>query len=80
VDTKLALYTKNFGGNLHQTATAINKLSMAEHLIHLHCSESALATVAVFRAPVEVVKAWRESDRSYCGDNSDINHLEVARV
>lgn len=78
MNSKLALYTKNFGGNLHQTATVINKLAMAEYLIHLHCTEGARATVAVFRAPVDVIKAWRATDRSYCGDNSDINHLEMA--
>lgn len=61
---KEKLHTESFGGNVHETATIVNKRGWAPYLISLHSSTGTL-TIAVFRMPVEVVNRIRANTRSY---------------
>lgn len=53
----MKLHTENFGGNLHQTATAINRLGLADYVLQM--SYSGCGTVVVFRMPDDMVKKIR---------------------
>lgn len=64
--SKYKLHTANYGGNLHTTATAINKNGWAEYVIGMNYSGGS--TVAVFRMPAAMVNAIRTARRSYVGD------------
>lgn len=60
------LHTENYGGNLHATAVAINKLGLADYVLAM--SSSGGNTVVVFRMPARMVYRVRESQSSYVGD------------
>jgi len=63
----MKLHTQNFGGNLHEAATTINRWGWAEYLIHLE-SVSSGNTIAVFKMPAGKVHEIRASTASYVAD------------
>lgn len=63
----MKLHTQNFGGNLHEAATTINRWGWAEYLIHLE-SVSGHSTIAVFKMPAGKVHEIRASTASYVAD------------
>jgi len=67
----LALHVEMFGGNLFESHLTINKLGMAEYCMSLEYSGGG-SSIAVFKAPVSLVKKWRESRRSWCGNHDDL--------
>jgi hypothetical protein len=60
------LYTRNYGGNIHATATAINKQGLAEFVLTMQ--SSGLNTVVVFKMPTAMVHALRQKNPSFCGE------------
>lgn len=65
---KMKLHSMNFGGNLHESSNAINRLDMAEYVIAMQ--SSGMSTVVVFRMPAEMVYILREGS----GYSSDPHH------
>jgi len=63
-DTKL--HTANYGGNLHETAVAINKQGWAEYVVVMQ--SSGMSTQVVFKMPAHMVYAIREQSPSYAND------------
>lgn len=61
----LKLHTENYGGNLHETATWVNKAGLAEYVLVM--SSSGYSTQVVFRMPAELVYKLREERPSYVG-------------
>lgn len=48
----MKIYTQNIGGNVHEAADLINKLGLAEWLVHLS-SPTGLNCIGVFRVSDE---------------------------
>ncbi len=63
----MKIYTQNFGGNVHEAASAINRLELAEHLVSIS-SPSGLNSIGVFKVPdelyEELTKSWIKEDTS----------------
>lgn len=58
----MKLYTRNYAGNLHQAAVAINKESMARYVIAMDFATSM--TVVVFMVPTTMFnKLWHDDRR-----------------
>jgi len=57
------LITGNFHGNLHDTATQINNLHLAEFVIALDYSAGCNMTVVVFRVPELMIPKVRTALR-----------------
>lgn len=62
MSVKNVLYSENLPGNLHDAATIINKIGLADYVIHLE--SSGYNSIVVYRLPPELRnKLWRESGR-----------------
>lgn len=63
----MKLHTENLPGNIHQSATFINKQGWADYVISMDFSGGNY-TIVVFCMPDEMVYKIRELDKSYTSD------------
>lgn len=61
------LHTETFGGNVHESATLVNKLGWAEYLVSLEFNGGNYST-AVFLMPAEMVYKLRSDRKTYVSD------------
>ena len=64
--TETKLHTENIAGNIHDSATLINKRGWAGYLVTIH--STGFNSVAVFKMPSELVYSVRSEDKSYVAD------------
>ena len=72
------LHTENFGGNVHATATAINKLGWARYVLSME--SSGFNTVVVFLMPAQMVWEIREASKSFVTDPRHDDDVQTAKM